>query len=308
MQVDSHRRTVMNRINHRRLIVGLFFYVAGLLSIPSPVHAEDTDIFSLNSAISGQRPSVLIILDSSANWSSTDTIAGGSKYTHVSAALASTISNLTDQFHVGLMMYSETARGNDNIDGGTMRAGVRQMTAANRTMLVNFFNSVDGGFDKSNNTAMGMAFYEAYLYFKSANAYSGFGKVKRDYHLNTCPTSGSQAGAPIAMQNANNTLWASSGNALSTSSSAAYNGPITDACQKNFIIYIANGNVTDPNSSNADATSFLAAAGGDTSPVPMNQNDGNQGNISDEWTRFLASADISGLAGKQTVVTYTVEV
>src|SRR6185369_15296627 len=88
-----------------------------------------------------------------------------------------------------------------------------------------------------------------------------------------------------------------------------YNSPLTDACQKNFIIYIANGPITDPTASNSDATSKLAAAGGDTSTINFLQNDGDEGNITDEWTRFLANSDISSsFPGKQTVVTYTVEV
>src|SRR5688572_5818410 len=151
--------------NHRRAIVAFFVYVAALLSIPSPARAEDIDIFTINPTISSQRPNVLIILDSSANWASTDSVAGGKKYTHVAAAMVSTIGNLTDQFNVGLMMMGETGNPNDNVDGGVMRAGVRQMTAANRQKVVDFFATVDGDFDKSNNTSMGMSFYEAYLYF-----------------------------------------------------------------------------------------------------------------------------------------------
>ena len=116
---------------HSRAIVAFFFYVVALLSIPSPARAEDVDIFSINPTIAGQRPNVLIILDSSANWASTDSVAGGKRYTHVAAAMVNTIGNLTDQFNVGLMMYAETGNPNDNIDGGVMRAGVRQMTATN---------------------------------------------------------------------------------------------------------------------------------------------------------------------------------
>src|SRR5687767_13526321 len=140
--------------NHRRAIVAFFVYVAALLSLPypTPAHAEDIDIFTINPTVSGQRPNVLIILDSSANWASTDSVAGGKKYQHVAAAMVSTIGGLTDQFNVGLMMYAETGNPNDNVDGGVMRAGVRQMTATNRQKLVDFFANVDADFDKSNNT------------------------------------------------------------------------------------------------------------------------------------------------------------
>ena len=70
----------MTSRNHRRAIIASFFYVAALLSVPTPARAEDIDIFSINPAVAGQRPNVLIILDSSANWDSTDTVAGGKKY------------------------------------------------------------------------------------------------------------------------------------------------------------------------------------------------------------------------------------
>ena len=300
--------------NHRRAIVAFFVYVTALLSIPSPARAEDIDIFTINPTISSQRPNVLIILDSSANWASTDSVAGGKKYQHVAAAMVSTIGALTDQFNVGLMMYAETGNPNDNIDGGVMRAGVRQMTATNRDRIVDFFANVDGDFDKSNNTSMGLAFYEAYLYFTGQTGYSGIGKAKRDYGGNSWANAGaSQQGAPAPMQAAVNALYNTTPNSLTSSSSTVYNSPMTDACQKNFIIYIANGPVTDPNAANSDATTKLAAVGGAgaTDTILFNQNTGDQGNISDEWTRWLAHNDINSapaFPGKQTIVTYTVEV
>lgn len=300
--------------NHRRAIVATFLYVAALLSIPvpTPAYAEDIDIFTINPTIAGQRPNVLIMLDSSANWDSTDSVAGGKKYTHVAAAMVSTIGGLTDQFNVGLMMYAETGNPNDNIDGGVMRAGVRQMSATNRQLLVDFFSAVDAGFDKSNNTSMGLAFHEAYLYFTGQTGVSGIGKAKRDYNGNLWANTGaSQQGAPAAMQAANDALWALTGNALTDASSTVYNSPMTDACQKNFIIYIANGTITDPNAANTEATTKLAAVGGAgaTETILFSQNTGDQGNITDEWTRYLANNDISsGFPGSQTIVTYTVEV
>ena len=302
--------------NHRRAIVGFFVYVAALLSLPypAPAHAEDIDIFTINPTVSGQRPNVLIILDSSANWASTDSVAGGKKYQHVAAAMVSTIGGLTDQFNVGLMMYAETGNPNDNVDGGVMRAGVRQMTATNRQKLVDFFATVDADFDKSNNTSMGLAFHEAYLYFTGATGYSGIGKAKRDYGGNSWANAGaSQQGAPAAMQTAVNAIYGLTPNALTNSSSTVYNSPMTDACQKNFIIYIANGPVTDPNSANSEATTKLAAVGGAgaTTTILLNPS-GDQNNITDEWTKWLANNDIQptnpSFPGKQVIVTYTVEV
>jgi type IV pilus assembly protein PilY1 len=297
--------------NHRRAIVAFFLYVTALLAVPSPARAEDIDIFTINPTVSGQRPNVLIILDSSSNWASTDSIAGGKKYQHVAAAMVSTIGNLTDQFNVGLMMMAETGNPNDNVDGGVMRAGIRQMTAANKGKIVDFFANVDGDFDKSNNTSMGMSFYEAYLYFTGQTGFGGIGKAKRDYGGNDWANAGaSQQGAPAPMIAAVNALYNTTPNALTSVGSTAYNSPMTDACQKNFIIYIANGPVSDPNSSNSTATTKLSdvAGAGATETIPLNPS-GDQANISDEWTKWLANNDVSsGFPGKQVIVTYTVEV
>ena len=44
-------------------------------------------------------------------------------------------------------------------------ATVRQLTTTNKAKYIEFFKNVDGNFDKSNNTTMGLAFHEAFLYF-----------------------------------------------------------------------------------------------------------------------------------------------
>ena len=53
----------------RRLIAAFVF---GLAAVTSPAHADDIDIYSLPNT-EGFRPNVLIILDNSANWSSSIT-------------------------------------------------------------------------------------------------------------------------------------------------------------------------------------------------------------------------------------------
>jgi len=294
-------------------MVALFVYAAALLSLASPARAEDIDIFSINPNVAGLRPNVLIMLDSSANWDQNDPVETGKRAQYVLAAMASTIGGLTDQFNVGLMMYAETGNPNDNIDGGVMRAGMRWMNAANRTALVNFFNSVDSGFDKSNNTSAGIAFNEAYLYFSGLTSYSSIGKEKRDFLNNLWATSGSQGNAPAAMKASQEVIWAlpAAGglprNALTGSTSTVFNSPVSDACQKNFIIFIANGPFSDNTSSNNTATTKLSQAGGNTSTILFTQNTGLQDNISDEWARFLSNPDPNN-ASKPTVVTYAVEV
>ena len=307
-------------------ILSVLGILAGVLSVRLPALADDTDLFTINPTISSQRPNVLIVLDSSANWDQTDTVAGGKRSTHVLNAMAKTIEGLTDQFNVGLMMYAETGNPNDGIDGGVMRMGMRWMSADNRTALASFFRRIDSGYDKSNNTSAGLALNEAYLYFGGATAYSGIGKAKRDYLGNDWSTVGSSqqcTGQPdsdaykqcSAMANASNTIWnlpLPTGtplprNAFTDSGSTQYNKPITDACQKNFIIFISNGPFSDNTSSNNTATTKLQQAGGNTSTILFSQNTGLQDNISDEWARFLSSPDPNNTA-KPLVITYAVEV
>ena len=308
-----------SRGNCRRIVAVLLF-LAGVFGVRFAAQAEDIDLFTINPAVSAQRPNVLIVLDSSANWDQNDPVETGKRSQYVLAAMASTIAALTDQFNVGLMMFSETGSPDDNIDGGVMRMGMRWMNSTNRSALVNFFQSVDSGFDKSNNTSMGLAFNEAYLYYSGLAAYSGIGKAKRDYLGNDWSnTSASMQNAPAAMQTASNAIWnlvkpadtPLPRNALTDSADRVYNTPITDACQKNFIIYIANGPFNDPNSSNVEATTRLAAAGGNTEPPTCTLSSQVcsflAGNVSDEWARFLANPDPNN-SSKPIVVSYAVEV
>lgn len=328
----------MNPRTHRGLIVAFLAYVAVLLSLPSPARAEDIDIFRVNPNLASQRPNVLIILDSSSNWASTDTVAGGTKYEHVRKALADAIEGYTDgsgvfhpgimqggQFNVGLMMYAETGGGNSNVDGGVLRIGMRHLDPnTNGPALARFFRTVDANYDKANNTTIGLAFYEAFQYFTGGAPYAGNNKAKSDYTGNTACASGCVLGTTGNQANDNPTLAYSDvvwnlpvvaplpRNALDSIGATRYNKPTTDVCQKNFIIYISNGNVTDSASVNATARDFLTTVGGDTSTIDITSiDDDNEGNYSDEWTRFLSTRpDVTDrtVVGSQTIVSYTVEV
>ena len=74
----------------------------------------------------------------------------------VGVPLASTVSGLgfnTDgspKFRLGLMLFTETGTGDSNVDGGYVRAAIRDLTATNKTKFVDLVNSLDVGNDKSN--------------------------------------------------------------------------------------------------------------------------------------------------------------
>lgn len=290
--------------NWRHLSIRL---LALVLAAPVPTVAEDIDIFTSNPAVSGTTANVLIILDNSANWSAS--FDGGTKFSSEMATLRSVIGNLDTKVNVGLMTFGESGPGTSAPVSAYVRYAVRNMTPGNKSALQSMIGGLNINNDKSNNAPYGFALFEAYKYFggggsvqapqSSQNfgptAYGGFGQPKRDY-----------AGNSVA-----NTAGSLAGNAFSGAASNVYVSPVSDACQKNYIIFISNGMPqAGADGGNPNASTLLSNVGGasaiNTIPLP---NSTAQGNIADEYARFLYQSDVSSaLAGKQNIVTYTVNV
>ncbi|MEO5331046.1 MAG: PilC/PilY family type IV pilus protein [Magnetococcus sp. YQC-5] len=256
-----------------------------------PVH-DDTDLFLANPNVTSNRPNVLIILDNTANWNQA--------FTNEKSALISVVSNLSEVFNVGLMMFPETGNGNDSVDGGYVRFAIRPMDSNNKTVLTSIVSNLDKGAnpgDKGNNATTALAMYEAYLYYSGAASLASFGKVKTDHASNlTHPATINNLGSY----------------ALPASPTAAslYNSPIADGCQKNFIIYISNGPANENANALRDSEDKLAELTNTAIPavIPITPN-GQQGNWADEWAKYMATWDVhSGSSGTQMVYTYTVEV
>ena len=95
-------------------------------------------------------------------------------------------------------------------------------------------------------------------------------------------------------------MYALAGNALSSETATSYNPPPSGTCGHNYIIYISNGPNQDSNNTDTTANQKLAAAGGDTTTIPISPS-GSMGNPSDEWARFLYASSLA-------VVTYTIDV
>lgn len=296
----------MTQRTHGRLLVAFTLYVAALLSIPSPARAEDTDIFFINPSYGESRPNVLIVLDNSANWDQTDQGAndGTKRFENVRKALQDTVTGLTDQFNVGIMLYDEPSEVGER--GGVVRAGVRQLTSTYKPLFADMVGNLQGSDDKAAGPSASLTFYEAYLYFKGATAFAGHTKTKRDYAVNNLPTSGATRfdNPSLAKSNA---VWAKPTNAFSSASSSQYVSPVSDVCQKNFIIFISNNFTNDPTPVKAAATQGLETAGGSTSMITLSPN-GMQDNPADEWARFLSIDDPVTYPGKPTVISYAVEV
>ncbi|MFZ9408158.1 MAG: pilus assembly protein [Burkholderiaceae bacterium] len=257
-------------------------------------HAEDIDIYAASPS-DIDRPNVLIILDSSANWSAAigqsctladdpsyvpSTQEAGSKMAIEKCALYNVIHALPTKpdgsayFNVGLMLFNESPASNS---GGYVRRALMPVTAANKAAFKQIIRNLDVLNDKGNNAAFTKALHEAFLVFSGGVPYKGTAGTKWD---------------PAAVAGGR---YVQPGGATS--------------CARNFIIFIGNGSpgeVTDN-----EARALLAGAGGDstklTYPTAYITNSA-QSNWADEYTRFLNGADVSAGSGRQNVVTHAIAV
>ena len=175
----------MNGVKIMRTQSLIAFTLSLLLALAAvPVYAQatfdpvndDTDLFMMNPAIDPVAPNILIMIDNTANWSSV--------FDAEKTAIVQVVGALTENVNVGLMLYTLTGSGAvepgyGNIDGGYPLYGIRAVgpetaaSVANRTVLNTIVNGFDGNTEKSNNTALSLAMYDAYAYFKGIAAHAG---------------------------------------------------------------------------------------------------------------------------------------
>ncbi|HYC42399.1 MAG TPA: PilC/PilY family type IV pilus protein [Noviherbaspirillum sp.] len=260
---------------------------AALLGFHISTPAEDIDLFvGASTTSTNEVPNVLFIVDNTANWNSA--------FDNEISALANTLAGLPEnKFRVGIMFAAETGNPNNNVDGGYVRAAVRLMDNATKTKYQALVSSLSKIADKGNGGTASLVMAEAYRYFSGGAPYGGNGKAKADYAGNALSNSDGGTAASRA-------VWALSGNALASKNATSYASPVTSGCQKNYIIYISNGPSQDNNSVLEQARTMLAAAGGNTTQIPVSPA-GSQSNLSDEWARFMKQSPYG-------VVTYTIDV
>jgi type IV pilus assembly protein PilY1 len=246
-----------------------------------PLMAEDIDIFSQNTSVPSDAPNVLIIMD---NRASTDSSWGSStRFESVKTALATVVSALKTQFRIGILTFTESGSPNNNVKGGYVRFAIQDMTTmvgdvptatAARNCLLKmvgngntcslsqpWYTNLTVADDKGDGAMSSLAMSEAYLYFAGANAYSGHLKVKAD---------------PAAF--------------LSNSyEGPTYKTPISTACQKNFIIFINNGDINDSTATATQSLSLMPADGDKSVINPPNTANNNV--AIDEWSRYLNKVD-----------------
>lgn len=267
---------------------------AGVLAQALP---SDIDIYA---GISGtqDRPNVLFVLDSSANWAASISGAPDCYYNENRVPTASgptgdqgtkvgiekcALYNLVDAvpvagaggpdgnalFNVGFMLMNEP-----NNNGGYPRKAFVPLSTTNKATLKAMIAGFSKNGDKANNADYGQAMYEAFLWFKGMAPHNGTLGGKWD-------------GAAI--------------------SGGRYVSPSANSCGRNYVIVIGNGSPQNSKPEN-QVKDLLAALGGNTTAI-VNPSLGNdQANWSDEMARFMSGEDFSGKDETQGIVTHAIAV
>jgi type IV pilus assembly protein PilY1 len=274
--------------------------LAGVFLSPATLRADDIDIYTAAPS-NADRPNVLLILDSSANWSSSlpatacryknngvDSGVGptdmSKKFGMEQCALHNVIDALPVSssgtgsagdalFNVGFMLLNESPA---SIAGGYPRKAIVPLTTANKTAIKNLIKSLDILADKGNNASLAKALYEGFLYFKGLAPYVGASGSKFD----------SQAFVD-----------------------GRYNSPAASSCSKNYIILIGNG--APQSAENNDSKALLAGIGGNVAQITYPTSyvkASDQANWADEMARFMSGADVSSRDDQQNIITHAVAV
>lgn len=248
-------------------------FAVGLLVFLRPAVAEDIDLFLGLPASEIDTPNVLFIIDNTGNWSA--------PFEAEMDALSTVFQSLPEgSVNVGIMMFTETGGGNNNVDGAYVRAAIRPMTGTNQGLYSDLILSFDSIQDKSNSGKAGLTMAEAYRYFSGGAPEAGNRKVKTDYSGNTSGTDASKAIYAIPDEGVFR-------NALEDKNSSPYRSPIADGfCGKNYIIWVGNGAAQDSNNDSRRASDLLEGEGGNTSQISITPS-GSAGNMADEWARFM---------------------
>src|SRR5262245_6746919 len=294
-RVHMKTRTDSMGMIRRRLATGLA--AASLAIFQPPAGAEDIDLFVQPQGANSGVPNVLILLDNTANWEQPFTAEIAAIVEAVNALEVTNAAGDSVEFRLGLMMFTETGNPNNNIDGGYVRAAIRDLDAGYKTKFMALLNSLHKVQDRSNGGKAGLTTMEAYYYFAGKTPRSGNNKVKTDYQGNTTGTTASKA------------IYGLPGNALVDDNDAdttafnesPYVSPVIDgSCGQNFVIYLSNGPAQDNASDGTTARNRLAAEGGDTTTIPISPS-GSMTNMADEWSRFMEQSPYG-------ITTYTIDV
>ena len=195
------------------------------------------------------------------------------------------------------MLFTETGNPNNNVDGGYVRAAIRNMDSANKTKYMALLNSLHKLNDKSNGGKAGKTMSGGLpVLFRRSHPYSGNNKVKTDYTGNVAGTAASNAiyalprqcpqlrspGRPTTAR-----WWTEAARATTSSTSAMARCRTTVRTRRTATTQLQTA---------ATAEGITGA----TTAIPINPA-GSQDNVADEWARFMKKSS-------KAITTYTVDV
>ncbi len=212
--------------------------------------------------------------------------------------------------NVGLMLISDskgTADGNSNA-GGYIRRAIKLLDTTQCAALIGDLDLIDSkindpDFKADSSADYGTPLYEAFKY------YGGYANpTQAQQGLGGTPTDNTHFGtARYVTANVQEDV-----DAFTNPSKNNYQSPIsaTNSCGKNYLILVGNAwpnqeYGTDPNV-NPPTNTLMTRLG--YSPTQIYSTSKSDIRFGDEWTRFLASTDVSSEPGQQPVFTYTLNV
>ena len=283
-------RIFVERAASRAAIVALLVFAAA-----RPVMAEDIDLYT-GVPVNGGKPNILILMDNAAAWDASVTIpasAGCPSWTPTTGA--------KDADFMACALYNAVgAIGANPALNGNIRLGLMMFASA----------STGGGQFYSPATPAGPTTGPGTLPVMDSSGIANFQSLVKNSINVTAKASKNLLDEGMAE------TWAyfTGGTGIS---GTKYTSPITDSCQKSFVIYIAgsfNNNAPKVSNSVTPAQQALSSAGATsaqltqlTLPAATNKYQQNWG---DEWARFMYQSDVSGGTGaaRQNIVTYTINV
>ncbi|MBA2591626.1 MAG: hypothetical protein H0U97_04905 [Gammaproteobacteria bacterium] len=314
---------------------------ASLYLMSGAALAEDIDLY-VSGGATANAPNVLLFLDNTSNWS-----ANSQKWTKA-GVLAKCGSNATCQSYVtqvfgsdtdlkqgqvelraiklvlnelvcnsatplkvnvGLMLFSNTnGTAEANNTGGYIRRAIKLLDTTQCSALIGDLDLIDSkindpDFKTSSSADYGAPLYEAFKY------YGGYANpTQAQQGLGGTPTDGTHFGTARYV----NTNAFEDVNAFTGAAKTNYRSPIsaTNSCGKNYLILVGN---TWPNqeygtnqNANPPTNTLMTRLG--YSPAQIYLTSKSDIRFGDEWTRFLASTDVSSQSGQQPVFSYTLNV
>jgi len=275
-------------------------------TLAAPALAEDIDIYAGVNATS-DKPNVLLILDSSANWS-TDIPGAANCYYKNNGVLISPAAGPVDQgtklgieqcalynlvdglpvasaggangdalFNVAIMLMNESPN-----SGTYPRQAFIALTTNNKAALKARIAGFSKNTDKAGNADYGLAMYEAYLYFKGATRLNG--------------------GYGLSGKRDDNAF-----------SGTRYISPSGNSCGRNYVILIGNGSPQNSNPEKSVQT-LLAALPANSQGAPQTAQisaplaGGDAANWSDEMSRYMRYVDVSGKDDVQGIISHAIAV